>query len=93
MNEVMKMNTVSCHCSNCHKSFRVLEDEQFDHDCPNCGPANLAKQPEHWGDDMLGDEILMGDSYIELPNGEVLLESNLEDYLIENLGWVFKTAE
>jgi hypothetical protein len=53
----------------------------------------LVSQPEHWGDDALGDEILTGDSYIELPNGEVLLEDNLEDYLIENLGWVFKTAD
>jgi hypothetical protein len=57
------------------------------------GYPNLVSQPEHWGDDAFGDEILMGDSYIELPNGEVLLEDNLEDYLIENMGWVFKTAE
>jgi hypothetical protein len=57
------------------------------------GYPNLVSQPEHWGDDALGDEILNGDTYIELPNGEVLSESNLEDYLIENLGWVFKTAD
>lgn len=57
------------------------------------GYPNLVAQPEHWGTDVRDDEILIGDSYIELPNGEVLLESNLEDYLIENLGWVFKTAD
>lgn len=57
------------------------------------GYPNLVAQPEHWGTDVMDHEILAGDSYIELPNGEVLLESNLEDYLIENLGWVFKTAD
>lgn len=57
------------------------------------GLSNLVAQPEHWGTDAMDDEILVGDSYIELPNGDVLLERNLEDYLIENLGFVFKIAD
>jgi hypothetical protein len=57
------------------------------------GYANAVSQPEHFGTDIMGTEILTGDYYIELPNGELLLESNLEDYLIENLGWIYKTAD
>lgn len=57
------------------------------------GYTNMVAQPEHWGTDITGDEIVVGDSYIELPNGECVLESNLEDYLIENLGFVYKTAD
>jgi hypothetical protein len=57
------------------------------------GYANVFAQPEHFGNDAMGHEILTGDSYIELPNGDLLLESNLEDFLIENLGWSFKTAD
>lgn len=57
------------------------------------GYENVVAQPEYFGTDVMGYEILTGDIYIELPNGELLLESNLEDYLIENLGWSFKTAD
>lgn len=56
------------------------------------GYANMMGQPEHVGMDALGDEILVGDDIIEI-NGEVILEKNLEDYLIEYLGATFKTAE
>lgn len=55
-------------------------------------PKNMMDQPEHIGIDAMGDEILVGDSIIEI-DGEVILEENLEDYLIEHLGAVFKTAE
>jgi len=57
------------------------------------GYANVVAQPEHFGTDITGDEIVKGDSYIELPNGELLLESNIEDYTIEHLGWSYKTAD
>ncbi|OIK13560.1 hypothetical protein BIV60_13775 [Bacillus sp. MUM 116] len=57
------------------------------------GYANVVAQPEHFGTDVMGNEIVIGDSYIVLPNGELLLESNLEDYLIEKLNWEFKTAD
>lgn len=57
------------------------------------GYATAVVQHEHFGIDVMDHEILTGDTYIELPNGDLLLESNLEDYLIENLGFVFKTAE
>lgn len=86
--------TVSLHCPNCHRSFRVLEDEQFDHDCPHCcGIENVVAQPEHFGIDVQGNEVLVGDSIVLLPDGEMILEENLEDYLIEELGFEFKTAE
>lgn len=50
-------------------------------------------QPDHAGNDYFGDEVLVGDNVIHLPDGEVLLEGNLEDYLIEVLGFRFKKAE
>ncbi|WP_041101986.1 YqaI family protein [Bacillus badius] len=56
------------------------------------GYANMVSQPEHCGIDAMGDEILVGDSIIEI-GGEIILEENLEDYLIEHLGAIFKTAE
>lgn len=56
------------------------------------GYPNMVAQPEHAGIDFLGDEILVGDSIVE-HNGNTILESNLEDYLIEELGFKFKTAE
>lgn len=57
------------------------------------GYPNIVAQPEHFGTDIMDTEILTGDSYIELPNGELLLETNLEDYLIKVKGFVFKTAD
>jgi hypothetical protein len=57
------------------------------------GYANLVEQPEHAGTDIHGNEVLVGDSIVLLPNGEMVQESDLEDYLIEQLGWVFKTAD
>lgn len=57
------------------------------------GYTNEVAQAEHFGTDVMDHEILVGDDYIELPNGELLLESNLEDYLIEHLEWKFKTAD
>ena len=57
------------------------------------GYPNMVAQPEHFGTDIYGDEIVVGEDYIELPDGELLLESNLEDYLIEKLGFVYKTAD
>ncbi|WP_312093728.1 YqaI family protein [Niallia sp.] len=56
------------------------------------GYPNMVAQPEHAGTDFFSDEILVGDSIIE-HNGNVILESNLEDYLIEELGFKYKTAE
>ncbi|KIL74172.1 YqaI family protein [Bacillus badius] len=56
------------------------------------GYPNMVSQPEHCGIDAMGDEILVGDDVIEL-NGEIILKSNLEDYLTEYCGAEFKTAE
>ena len=48
-------------------------------------------QEKHWGVDVMGHEIIEGDSIIEI-DGEIVLESNLEDFLIEHLGANFTRA-
>lgn len=53
----------------------------------------MVAQPDHWGTDYYGNEILEGDSIVQLPNGEVILEDNLEDYLIEVLSFEFTKAK
>ncbi|MCJ8008934.1 hypothetical protein ACFFF5_21200 [Lederbergia wuyishanensis] len=45
----------------------------------------------HWGVDATGEEIFEGDSIVEIGN-EVVLEKNLEDYLIEQLGAKYTIA-
>lgn len=58
------------------------------------GYANLVAQPEHFGTDYFGNEVLKGDSVVIDPsNGEMILEDSLEDYLIEVKGFQFKTAD
>ncbi|MFJ7756289.1 YqaI family protein [Peribacillus muralis] len=58
------------------------------------GYANLNAQPEYFGTDYFGNEVLKGDSVVIDPsNGEMVLEVNLEDYLIEVKGFQFKTAD
>ncbi|QOS90242.1 YqaI family protein [Peribacillus sp. JNUCC41] len=58
------------------------------------GYANLVAQPEHFGTDYFGNEVLKGDSVVLDPsNGEMVLEDSLEDYLIEVKGFQFKTAD
>jgi hypothetical protein len=56
------------------------------------GIHNMVNQPEHCGIDYFGDEILEGDSVVEIGN-DTVLEDNLEDYLIEVLGAKFFTAK
>jgi len=54
----------------------------------------MVSQKEHWGIDATGEEILVGESVVvDLENGEVVLEKNLEDYLIEVKGFQYKTAD
>lgn len=58
------------------------------------GYANLVAQPEHFGTDYFGNEVLIGDSVVIDPsNGEMILEGSLEDYLIEVKDFQFKTAD
>ncbi|WP_306009369.1 hypothetical protein [Bacillus sp. MMSF_3328] len=58
------------------------------------GYPNQVAQPEHFGSDYFGNEILVGDSIIVDPsNGEIILESSLEDYLLEAKGFQFKIAD
>lgn len=54
-------------------------------------PKNMMEQPEHCGVDFFGTEILEGDDIVE-HNGEIILQSNLEKYLEEELGFTFKSA-
>jgi hypothetical protein len=58
------------------------------------GMEKKQEQPEHFGIDAMGEEILVGDSIVVDPNtGEIVLEDNLEDYLIERLGFRYMKAE
>jgi hypothetical protein len=56
------------------------------------GLSNMISQPEHYGIDYFGDEILVGDEIVEI-NGEIVLKDNFEDYLTEVLEVKFMTAE
>jgi hypothetical protein len=54
----------------------------------------VTEQPEHFGTDYFGNEILVGDSIVIDPaSGEIILEESLEDYLIEVKGFLFKSAD
>jgi hypothetical protein len=55
------------------------------------GFANVVNQSEHIGLDYFGDEVLVGDDYIE-DEGEMVLKENLERYLNEVYEFKFKTA-
>jgi hypothetical protein len=58
------------------------------------GYANQVAQPEHFGIDYFGNEVLIGDSIVVDPsNGEIILENSLEDYLLEAKGFQFKIAD
>jgi len=50
-------------------------------------------ESEHWGVDACGDEILYGDTIYEFPDGEIVLEENIREYLIHVLGATRKIAE
>ncbi len=54
------------------------------------GFPNLVSQSEHIGIDYFGEEVLVGDEYVEY-DGDLILLDNLERYLSE-LGFEFKTA-
>lgn len=49
-------------------------------------------QEKIWGVDATGEEVYEGESIVEIGN-EVILEKNLEDYLIEHLGAKFTLAK
>ncbi|WP_044737081.1 YqaI family protein [Geobacillus kaustophilus] len=50
-------------------------------------------ESSHWGIDVCGDEILYGDVIYEFPDGEIVLEENISQYLIQVLGATRKIAE
>jgi hypothetical protein len=58
---------------------------------PMVRPIRL--ESSHWGVDACGEEILIGDVIYVLPNGEVVWEENILQYLTENLGAIRKIAE
>ncbi|MGD6832547.1 YqaI family protein [Sutcliffiella halmapala] len=88
------LNLVQRKCWECHQTFTVREDEEFDVVCPN-GCYEKKEAPglptEYEGDDACGDEIRKGD-YILVHNGEIILESNAIDYLVDILGAKRKIA-
>lgn len=51
----------------------------------------IEQTPESCGDDVMGDEVLKGD-YILEHDGEMILETNALDYLVDFLGAVRKVA-
>lgn len=50
-------------------------------------------ESDHWGVDACGDEILYGDAIYEFPDGDIVLEENIRQYLEEHLGVIRKRAE
>jgi hypothetical protein len=53
----------------------------------------ITDESSHWGIDACGDEILHGDVIYEFPDGEIVLEENIRQYLTEILGAIRKIAE
>ncbi|WP_199426263.1 YqaI family protein [Thermaerobacillus caldiproteolyticus] len=53
----------------------------------------IVEESPHCGIDACGDEILYGDVIYEFPDGEIVLEENIRQYLTENLGAIRKIAE
>ncbi|MEH7355112.1 hypothetical protein V7150_16260 [Neobacillus drentensis] len=56
------------------------------------GYPNVVNQPEHFGKDIFGVEILLGDDYVEY-DGDLILLDNLQRYLAEHMDFEFKTAD
>lgn len=56
------------------------------------GYQNLMAQPEHFGIDFFGDEVLIGDEVVITQEDELVLKTNLERYLHEINGFSFITA-
>lgn len=56
------------------------------------GLENVVNQPEHCGSDFYGTEILEGDEIVidQEHFSEIVLQEHLKQYLIENLGFIFK---
>jgi hypothetical protein len=71
----------------------LMRDHPVIESIERTGYPKMEHQVNHWGTDIQDNEILVGDSIVRLPNGEVLLEDNLEDYLIEVLGFEFTKAK
>lgn len=55
------------------------------------GYPNMIAQPEHAGIDYFGTEIFPGDDVVEI-DGELVLQDNLQKYLVEFYGAKFYTA-
>nr|WP_257985207.1 hypothetical protein [Bacillus sp. T33-2] len=51
----------------------------------------MVAQPEHFGIDYFGDEILVGDDVV-IDGQEIILKSNMERYLSEVCGFTFQTV-
>lgn len=54
-------------------------------------PREMMEQPEHNGIDYYGTEILREDEFV-VYDGEIILKTNLERFLVEELGFEIKVA-
>lgn len=54
--------------------------------------GDLRNDPEFFGYDCLGDEIFYGEEVVEI-DGELVLQDNLQKYLVEFYGAKFFTAQ
>lgn len=56
------------------------------------GYPNVVNQPEYFGKDIFGNEILSGEDYVEYDSDLIHLD-NLQRYLSEHMDFEFKTAD
>ncbi|CAG9620845.1 YqaI family protein [Sutcliffiella rhizosphaerae] len=82
------MRKITKKCWQCHRTFRVLEDEQYDHVCTNGCYENNGLSGSI---DACGEEVTNGDEVI-IHDGEIILYENAARYLIEVLGAERKNA-
>jgi hypothetical protein len=53
----------------------------------------VRQESSHWGVDVFGDEILYGDTVYEFPDGDLVLDENIDKYIADILGATRKIAE
>lgn len=61
-----------------------IEDERFEEES-----HSIAVESDHPIEDHFGSEIMIGDSWFEDNAGRIVLQDNMEDYLIEVVGVEF----
>jgi Hypothetical protein Yqai len=81
------------HMQNPLKEVIHMKDHPVIESMEKTGLPYNGAQPKHVGIDYYGTEILLGDEIvIDSNTGEIVLKENLEKYLCEVCGFVFKSA-